>query len=81
MSAAADRMARCRQEFAEAFALGISIPALRERRAAERAALRDRAGDAVRHHTGELMNGASEASYAAENARFEDFDARWMMRN
>lgn len=73
MSAAADRMARCRADFADATALGCSIPEMRRRRAD----LRARAQTEVNSHTETLMSGPSEAS----EYRFEDFDAPWMMRD
>lgn len=70
-------MARCRQEFAEAMALGCSIPELRERRKADRSALRARAGAEVAHHTKTLLRTSSEPSQRS----FSDFDAPWMMRD
>lgn len=77
MSADAERMARCRQDFAEAMALGCSIPEMRRRRAD----LRARAHAEVKSHTNALLSGPSDGSYEPMQGRFEDFDAPWMMRD
>lgn len=77
MSAEADRMARARAEFSDALRLGISIPALRARREADRRYLRERAGQAVGDHTDDLMDGFSKPSLS----EFQAWDADWMMRD
>ena len=75
MTAQADRFARARQEFAEAMERGCTILQLRERKAAERTALRQRARVEVADHTADLMTTQPHQS------DFLAFDARWMMRD
>ena len=74
-TAQADRFARARQEFAEAMERGCTILQLRELKAAERLALRQRARVEVADHTAALM------SQSAQQPDFLAFDARWMMRD
>mgnify|MGYP001549464223 CR=1 FL=1 len=54
-TAAADRMARARTEFAEAMARGCTILQLRAAQAEERLALRHRARVTIADHTADLM--------------------------
>ncbi|WP_066517656.1 hypothetical protein [Sphingobium cloacae] len=75
-SAQAERFARARQEFAEAMQRGCTIPELRKRKAEERAALRQRAQDAV-----SAINGRQGFVVIDEAADFGRWDAHWMMRD
>ena len=74
-TAQAERFARARQEFAEALERGCTILQLRELKAAERHALRQRAHAQVADHTADLM------SQPPHQPDFLAFDARWMMRD
>ena len=74
-SVQAERFARGRKEFAEAMERGCTILQLRERKAAERVALRQRARVAVADHTADLM---LEPPHQPD---FLAFDAHWMMRD
>ena len=71
----AARFAKARQEFAEAMARGCTILQLREAKAAERAALRQRAPVAVADLTADLMTQPSP------QRDFLAWDAPWMGRD
>lgn len=75
-SVQADRFARARQEFAEAMERGCTILRLRELKAAERLALRQRAHAEVADRTADLMDAADP-----HQGDFLAFDAPWMMRD
>lgn len=75
-TAQAERFARARQEFAEAMERGVTILQLRELKAAERHALRQRAHAEVAGRTADLMDAAGP-----HQGDFLAFDAPWMMRD
>lgn len=81
MSIVADeaaRMAKARQEFAEAMARGVSIPELRRLKAAERQTLRQRACSQVTERTADMMDAGAADGHSVD---FTRFDAPWMMRD
>jgi hypothetical protein len=72
----ADRFRRAREEFNAAMEAGCSITELRQRRADERARLRERAPVAVADHTADLMDAPALAQ-----SDFRAWDSGWMMRD
>jgi len=87
-SAQAERFARARQEFAEAMERGCTILQLRELKAAERHALRQRAHAEVADHTATLSEReiVGKRGFIVIDEFFADpnflaFDAPWMMRD
>ena len=78
-SAQADRFHRARIEFVEAMEAGCPIIELRQRKAALRVRLRERAEQSVRDTS--AINGRQGHVIIDEAAAFARWDSRWMMRD
>lgn len=79
-SAQAERFHRARIEFVEAMEAGCSIIELRQRKAALRVRLRERAQQSVRE-AAVGINGRQGHVIIDEAADFARWDSRWMMRD
>ena len=79
-SVQADRFHRARVEFVEAMEAGCTIIELRQRKAALRVRLRERAQQSVREATPRI-NGRQGHVIIDEAADFVRWDSRWMMRD